>query len=82
GDFSGPASSVTDNIVTFAGTTRKAGKDSGVAVASLAPKASPAFTGTPTAPTQAAGDNSAKLATTAYVDTSFARRPARHSRGR
>lgn len=82
GDFSGPASSVTDNIVTFAGTTGKAGKDSGVAVASLAPKASPAFTGTPTAPTQAAGDNSAKLATTAYVDTSFARRPARHSRGR
>ncbi|WP_348632222.1 terminase family protein [Mesorhizobium sp. M1A.F.Ca.ET.072.01.1.1] len=72
GDFSGPASSVTDNIVTFAGTTGKAGKDIGVAVASLAPKASPAFTGTPTAPTQAAGDNSAKLATTAYVDTSFA----------
>ena len=30
--------------------------------------ASPAFTGTPTAPTQTAGDNSTKLATTAYVD--------------
>lgn len=29
---------------------------------------SPAFTGTPTAPTQTAGDNSTKLATTAYVD--------------
>ncbi|MDG4883012.1 portal protein [Mesorhizobium sp. WSM4884] len=105
GDFSGPASSVTDNIVTFAGTTGKAGKDSGVAVgtlvagpvsatsdniatfngatgkvvkdsgvavSSLAPKASPAFSGTPTAPTQAAGDNSTKLATTAYVDTTFA----------
>ncbi|WP_347567159.1 terminase family protein [Mesorhizobium sp. WSM4904] len=104
GDFSGPASSVTDNIVTFAGTTGKAGKDSGVAVgslvagpasattdniatfngatgkvvkdsgvpvSSLAPKASPALTGTPTAPTQAAGDNSTKLATTAYVDTTF-----------
>nr|WP_318012061.1 terminase family protein [Mesorhizobium sp. CA7] len=35
GDFTGPASSVTDNIVTFAGTTGKAGKDSGVAVGSL-----------------------------------------------
>lgn len=29
---------------------------------------SPALTGTPTAPTQTAGDNSTKLATTAYVD--------------
>jgi len=28
---------------------------------------SPAFTGTPTAPTQSASDNSTKLATTAYV---------------
>ncbi|TPI18073.1 hypothetical protein [Mesorhizobium sp. B4-1-1] len=35
GDFTGPASSATDNIVTFAGTTGKTGKDSGVAVASL-----------------------------------------------
>lgn len=32
-----------------------------------APTASPAFTGTPTAPTPAATDNSTKLATTAYV---------------
>ena len=29
---------------------------------------SPAFTGSPTAPTQTAGDNSTKLSTTAYVD--------------
>jgi len=50
GDFSGPASSVTDNIVTFAGTTGKVGKDSGVAVSSLAPKASPTFTGTVVVP--------------------------------
>ncbi|TIV64139.1 MAG: hypothetical protein E5V86_16390 [Mesorhizobium sp.] len=107
GDFTGPASSVTDNIVTFAGTTGKAGKDSGVAVGSLvagpasaaadniatfngatgklvkdsgvavgslAPKASPTFTGTPTAPTAAAGTNSTQIATTAYVDTTFAPR--------
>ncbi len=33
-----------------------------------APLASPALTGTPTAPTQTANDNSTKIATTAYVD--------------
>ena len=33
----------------------------------IAPIASPAFTGNPTAPTQATTDNSTKLATTAYV---------------
>lgn len=33
-----------------------------------APLASPALTGTPTAPTQTAADNSTKLATTAYAD--------------
>jgi microcystin-dependent protein len=33
----------------------------------IAPLASPAFTGTPTAPTPAVGDNSTKLATTAFV---------------
>jgi microcystin-dependent protein len=33
----------------------------------LAPLASPAFTGSPTAPTQSSGDNSTKLATTAHV---------------
>lgn len=34
--------------------------------------ASPALTGTPTAPTQAQGNNSTRLATTAYVDTGLA----------
>jgi hypothetical protein len=33
----------------------------------VAPLASPALTGTPTAPTAAAGDNSAKIATTAFI---------------
>jgi hypothetical protein len=37
-----------------------------------APIASPEFTGTPTAPTQTANDNSTKIATTAYVDTGLA----------
>ncbi len=35
-------------------------------------KASPALTGNPTAPTQAAGDNSTRIATTAYADHSAA----------
>lgn len=37
-----------------------------------APLASPALTGSPTAPTQTAADNSTKLATTAYADTGLA----------
>ncbi|RUV12408.1 MULTISPECIES: hypothetical protein [unclassified Mesorhizobium] len=67
GNFSGPASSVADHIVTFADATGKLGKDSGVGIASLAPLASPTFTGTPAAPTQATADNTTKLATTAFV---------------
>src|SRR5665213_809252 len=38
-------------------------------LSSLAQLASPAFTGTPTAPTASALDNSTKLATTAYADS-------------
>jgi hypothetical protein len=36
---------------------------------SRAPSASPTFTGTPTAPTATAGDNSTTLSTTAFVTT-------------
>lgn len=63
----GPASAVADNIATFNGTTGKLAKDSGVAVSSLAPKASPTFTGTPAAPTAAPGTNTTQLATTGFV---------------
>ena len=38
------------------------------AVANLAPISSPTFTGTPTAPTPTSGDNSTKIATTAFVN--------------
>ena len=38
-----------------------------------APLASPALTGNPTAPTQTAGDNSTKIATTAYADLKLAK---------
>ncbi len=40
-----------------------------------APLTSPAFTGNPTAPTQAPGDNSTKLATTAFVEATCSTRP-------
>jgi Chaperone of endosialidase len=43
---------------------------------SRAPLASPALTGTPTAPTPAANDNSTKIATTAYVDVGINNQPA------
>jgi hypothetical protein len=42
----------------------------------FAPIASPVFTGTPTAPTPAAADNSTKIATTAFVDAAVAAIPA------
>lgn len=41
------------------------------ALAELAKLASPAFTGTPTAPTQGTGDNSTRVATTAFVKNNF-----------
>lgn len=40
-------------------------------ISNLAPKASPAFTGTPTAPTAAAGTNTTQIATTAFVNAAF-----------
>jgi hypothetical protein len=43
-------------------------EDLKTALALKAPLASPALTGNPTAPTQSPGDNSTKLATTAYAD--------------
>lgn len=41
-------------------------------VTGAAPLASPALTGNPTAPTQSAGNNSTRLATTAYADAAVA----------
>jgi hypothetical protein len=41
------------------------------AIALLAPLASPVFTGNPTAPTQASGNSSTRLATTAFVEDSL-----------
>ncbi|WP_260843338.1 hypothetical protein [Sedimenticola selenatireducens] len=50
-----------------AGNGLDADKLDGQEGAYYAPKASPAFTGTPTAPTQAGSDDSTRIATTAFV---------------
>lgn len=67
GDVVGPASSVDNRVATFDGTTGKLIQDSGVLITDLALLASPPFTGTPTAPTAAAGTSTTQLATTAFV---------------
>jgi len=67
GNMSGPALATVGDIATFSATTGKTIQDSGTALSALAPLASAALTGTPTAPTASAGDNSQKIATTAYV---------------
>ena len=64
----GPGSGTTaDRVVTYAGTDGSQ-KDSGIAVSSLAPLASPAFSGSPTAPTDGGcGAHGTQLATEDYV---------------
>lgn len=65
----GSASTAQTNAESFA-TSAVATETSRAETAEglLAPKASPALTGTPTAPTATALDSSTKLATTAYAD--------------
>lgn len=65
----GTGSVVLSNSPTFTGVVTI---PSGASIAGYALLASPAFTGNPTAPTQSAGDNSTKLATTAYADGAVA----------
>ncbi len=55
------------SYLTTTGTAADSSKLGGVAAASYAKLASPAFTGTPTAPTAAAGTNTTQIATTAFV---------------
>lgn len=67
GDLTGPGSATVGNIVVFNNTGGTLTADSGIAATSLAPKASPTFTGTPAAPTAAGGTNTTQIATTAFV---------------
>lgn len=59
------------NGTAAAGTSGKMAREDHVhpTDSTRAPLASPSFTGTPTAPTPASGDNTTKLATTAFVKT-------------
>lgn len=61
------------NVPVLDGSGRLA---SGVIPTSIAPLASPTFTGTPAAPTASAGTNTTQIATTAYVVSEIAARIA------
>jgi hypothetical protein len=61
--------SVTDAKIDANGLSQSSISGLGTDLAAKAPLESPALTGTPTAPTATAGDNSTKIATTAYVDS-------------
>ncbi len=67
GDLSGPGAAAVGNLPTFANTDGTELSDSGIAASSLAPKASPTFTGAPAAPTASLGTNTTQIATTAFV---------------
>lgn len=56
------------NSAILAGTTAQFTTTAALTLAAAAPAASPALTGNPTAPTQTAGNNSTRIATTAYAD--------------
>jgi lysophospholipase L1-like esterase len=76
GTWVSPAGGVT-SFNSRAGAVVPASGDYSVAqVTGAAPLASPALTGTPTAPTATAGDNSTKVATTGFVTTAVANGPA------
>lgn len=62
---------VVDSAISSGGTNPVEGGAIYTALAAKAPLASPAFTGNPTAKTQTAGNNSTRLATTAFVKTAI-----------
>lgn len=68
---------VNANVGTFQGITVNAkGQVTAAANQNYAPLASPALTGTPTAPTAAASTNTTQIATTAYVQSQGGQLPA------
>ncbi len=69
--YTGTEQSKLAGIATGA-TANQSDATTNAAIALKADLASPALTGNPTAPTQTAGNNSTRLATTAYVDTATA----------
>lgn len=71
GVTTGPTSSTIGDVSTFSTTTGQL-QDSGTLLSSLAPLASPTFTGVPAAPTATGGTNTTQLATTAFVQAAIA----------
>lgn len=72
GSIVGPGSTTIGDIVTWNNTLGTLTADSGILATSLAPLASPTFTGIPAAPTAALNTNTTQLATTAFVQTAIA----------
>lgn len=68
----GPASAVDNRVALFDAATGKLIKDSGVLIGAIALLASPVFTGDPTGPTRAVGNNGTSLATTQFVNNEIA----------
>jgi hypothetical protein len=62
----------TGSGASLTGLTQSQISGLSAALAAFAPLASPAFTGTPTAPTQTTGDTSTRIATDAFVATAVA----------
>src|SRR5271166_370505 len=71
---SGVHSAPSGDVITSDGLGNVS--DSGTLLSSLAPKASPALTGVPTAPTAAAATNTTQIATTAFVESEIPLRSA------
>lgn len=69
--FGTTTGNTTNDIVTMSNTTTGI-KDSGTALSSLAPLASPTFTGTPAAPTPGTNVNTTQIPTSAWVNSYFA----------
>jgi hypothetical protein len=64
----GLGTNVATMLATFSSSNIAAAATDETGTGSLVFAGSPAFTGNPTAPTQTAGNNSTRIATTAYVD--------------
>ncbi len=71
GITTGPTSSTIGDVATFSTTTGQL-QDSATLLSSLAPLASPTFTGIPAAPTATGGTSTTQLATTAFVQAAIA----------
>jgi hypothetical protein len=72
GTVSATEISYLDGVTSAVQTQLDAKLSTSVAASTYAPLASPALTGTPTAPTAAGGTNTTQIATTAFVAANFA----------